>query len=251
MAGLLGIKIGQGTPRFDVFVAVPVVARITDATIFPRDGLVEVSGVCHPSLGSFRVFGSSYGGNGEPRERIAFQVEDSKSSDTLRRFTSRGRVPKNFCGHGNSKSDAFFVAGPARGSQPLGEYCVRSAIHRDHDSGDPAWLAFLYYLRIDRNRAECTYRLVRMDLAEASGTLTLQTFFFRSNISRPRRLTELNNVTQMASRTLAENSRFNHDPSTYLILQGCLESPNIQKHSLCWLILGSAFERKKAVFCIP
>jgi hypothetical protein len=93
MAGLLGIKIGQGTPGFDVFVAVPVVAKITDAAIFPRDGIVEATGVCHPSLGSFRMFGSSYGSTGEPRERIAFQVEDSKSSDTLRRFTSRGRVP--------------------------------------------------------------------------------------------------------------------------------------------------------------
>src|ERR1700693_125121 len=75
----------------------------------------------------------------------------------------------NFCGHGNSKSDAFFVACPACGSQPLGEYCVRHAIHRDHDSGDPGWLAFLHYLRIDRNRTDRTYRLVRMVLAEASG----------------------------------------------------------------------------------
>jgi hypothetical protein len=31
---------------------------------------------------------------------------------------------------------------------------------------------------------------------------------FRFNIRRPRRLIELSNVTQMASRTLAENSRY-------------------------------------------
>ena len=93
MVGLLGIKIGQGTPGFDVFVAVPVVAKITDAAVSPRDGLVKATGVCHSSLGSLRVFGSSYGGRGEPKERIAFEVEDSKCSDSLRRFTSRGRVP--------------------------------------------------------------------------------------------------------------------------------------------------------------
>ena len=68
-------------------------AKITDAAIFPGDGLVEATGICHPSLGSFRVFGSSYGGTGEPRERIAFKVEDSKSNDTLRRISSRGRIP--------------------------------------------------------------------------------------------------------------------------------------------------------------
>ena len=136
---------------------------------------------------------------------------------TVRLFPSAPRVSLRFPQGDNSGSVLQLRAltrfvtmpflSPARRSQPLGEYCVRRAMHRDHDSGDPGWLAFLYCLRIDRNRADCTYRLVRMDLAEASGTLTLQTFFFRSNISRPRRRTELNHVTQMTSRTLAENSR--------------------------------------------
>lgn len=64
IAGLVGIKISHGAPGFDVFVAVPVMAKITDAAIFPGDGLVEATGSCHPALGSFRVFGSSYGGIG-------------------------------------------------------------------------------------------------------------------------------------------------------------------------------------------
>jgi hypothetical protein len=80
MAGLLGIKISHGAPGFDVYVAVPVMAKVTDAAVFPRDGLVEATGSCHPALGSFRVFGSSYGGTGEPRQRMAFQVEDSQSA---------------------------------------------------------------------------------------------------------------------------------------------------------------------------
>jgi len=54
----------------------------------------------------------------------------------------------------------FFAACPACGSQPLGEYCVRHAVHRDHDSGDPGWLAFLHFLRMDRNRSDRTYRPV-------------------------------------------------------------------------------------------
>jgi|HubBroStandDraft_4_1064222.scaffolds.fasta_scaffold32662_4 hypothetical protein len=108
----------------------------------------------------------------------ASEVTDLLSEKELQLVRSRASICRtcyllntfagNFCGHGNSKSDAFFVAGPARRSQPLGEYCVRRAMHRDHDSGDQGWLAFLYCLRIDRNRADCTYRLVRMDLAEAS-----------------------------------------------------------------------------------
>ncbi len=93
MAGLLGSKISHGAPGFDVYVAVPVMAKITGAAVFPSDGLVETGGSCHPALGSFRVFGSSYGGTGEPRERIAFQVEDSQTSDTMRRFTGKGHVP--------------------------------------------------------------------------------------------------------------------------------------------------------------
>lgn len=99
IVGLLGIKIGQGTPGFDVFIASPVMAKFSEASICPRDGLVEATGVCHPSLGSFRVFGSSYGSTGEPRERIAFQVEESQPGDMLRRFTSRGRIATSKINH--------------------------------------------------------------------------------------------------------------------------------------------------------
>jgi len=93
MVGLLGIKINSGITGFDVYVAVPVMAKVTGAAVSPGEDLVEATGCCHPALGSFRVFGSSYGGTQEPKERMAFHVEDSPSSDTLRRFIGKGQVP--------------------------------------------------------------------------------------------------------------------------------------------------------------
>ena len=86
----------------------------------------------------------------------ASEVTDLLSEKELQLVRSRASICRtcyllntfagNFCGHGNSKSDAFFVAGPARRSQPLGEYCVRRAMHRDHDCGDPGgWHFYIVY----------------------------------------------------------------------------------------------------------
>jgi hypothetical protein len=45
-------------------------ARISDAVVCPGDGVVKATGFSHPALASFRVFGSSYGNSGAPREMI-------------------------------------------------------------------------------------------------------------------------------------------------------------------------------------
>ena len=92
MTELLGLKISQGLSGFDVFVAVPVMAKISEAVVCPSDGIVKATGVSHPALASFRLFGSFYGNSGAPRERIPFLVEESEWSDAVRGFIGKGHV---------------------------------------------------------------------------------------------------------------------------------------------------------------
>ncbi|MBZ5686709.1 MAG: hypothetical protein LAP86_16895 [Acidobacteriia bacterium] len=93
MTELLGLKISQGLSGFDVFVAVPVMAKISEAVVCPSDGIVKATGLSHPALASFRLFGSFYGNSGAPRERIPFLVEESERSDAVRGFIGKGHVP--------------------------------------------------------------------------------------------------------------------------------------------------------------
>src|SRR5207248_1801348 len=70
---------------------VPVMARISDATISPAEGLVEVNGRRHPKLNSLRVFASS-SGRDEPRQRITLQMADLGMVESYQGFSARGHI---------------------------------------------------------------------------------------------------------------------------------------------------------------
>ena len=91
---LLGIKLSQGFSGFDVFIAVPIMARIMDAVVHPGECTVKVSGTWHQTLSLLQVFGSCYGRSGAARERISFTMHDSSSVDDLAKCAWESCVPK-------------------------------------------------------------------------------------------------------------------------------------------------------------
>jgi hypothetical protein len=93
ITALLGIKVSQGFSGFDVFIAVPIMARITDAVVHPGDCTVKVSATWQRSLSSFQLFGSCYGKSGASRERISFTISESSSSDASPKCTWESRIP--------------------------------------------------------------------------------------------------------------------------------------------------------------
>ena len=95
ITALLGIKVSQGFSGFDIFIAVPIMAKITDAVVHPGDCTVRVSGTWQRALSSFQVFGSCYGKSRAPRERISFTMHDSSSSDDSAKCVWESRVPNS------------------------------------------------------------------------------------------------------------------------------------------------------------
>ena len=91
MTGLLGLKISQGSFGFDVFVAAPVMAKINEAVVCPREGVIKATLTCHPALVPFRVFGSSYGTSADAREKISFVAESTGQNDGRRGFIAKAQ----------------------------------------------------------------------------------------------------------------------------------------------------------------
>jgi len=91
MTGLLGLKISQGSFGFDVFVAAPVMAKINEAVVCPREGAIKATLTCHPALVPFRVFGSSYGTSADAREKISFVAESTGQNDGRRGFIAKAQ----------------------------------------------------------------------------------------------------------------------------------------------------------------
>ncbi len=93
IASLLEAKVSQGTISSDFYVAVPVMAKITGASISPSEGLVETEGKCHLALvPSLRVFGSSYARE-EPKQRISFQLNGgTQPNQGVQNFVAQGHI---------------------------------------------------------------------------------------------------------------------------------------------------------------
>lgn len=92
IATLLGLNIGQTVPSFDVFVAVPILAKIRNVAISLNNDEIEATIDCDPRLSGIKVFGSLYGTSGEGRQRISF-VPDRESNQLGKRgFLSKAHV---------------------------------------------------------------------------------------------------------------------------------------------------------------
>jgi len=92
ISSLLEAKVGQGIINYDFYVALPVMAKISSASISPSEGLVEVAGSCHPALvSSLKIFGSSYARE-EPKQRIVLQLDSDASLNPMRQFVAKGHI---------------------------------------------------------------------------------------------------------------------------------------------------------------
>lgn len=81
IAALLGARVRQGTIGADVYAAIPVMTKITDASIsFPED-IVQITGHCHPELRpGLRAFALAFGRSDDPGLRVELSMGDGDSS---------------------------------------------------------------------------------------------------------------------------------------------------------------------------
>ncbi len=81
IAALLGARVRQGTIIADVYAVIPVMAKITEASISLSENLVQITGRCHSELrSSLRVFGLSCGRSDDSRLRVELRMGDGDST---------------------------------------------------------------------------------------------------------------------------------------------------------------------------
>jgi hypothetical protein len=81
IAVLLGARVRQGTISGDVYMSIPVMAKITHASISLSENLVQVTGHCHPELRKgLRAFGLSAGHNEDPNLRVELTMGEGDAT---------------------------------------------------------------------------------------------------------------------------------------------------------------------------
>jgi hypothetical protein len=95
ISALLGARIGAGTISSDIYVSVPVMAKIIGASISVAENHFHINGCCDPALrAGLRVFGYSLGQFEDPRLRteLKFSGGNGPSFTASAAFTRRNAI---------------------------------------------------------------------------------------------------------------------------------------------------------------